>query len=54
MRMPLPEVPENIVLFEETEEGDTITPDSIIGAVLSKLDLKAVNGQTVGLYLWGR
>ena len=47
----LPEVPENIVLFEETEEGDTITPDSIIGAVLSKLDLRAVNGQTVGLYL---
>ena len=47
----LPEVPENIVLFEETEEGDTITPDSIIGAVLSKLDLRAVNEQTVGLYL---
>nr|WP_295264047.1 Ig-like domain-containing protein [uncultured Blautia sp.] len=44
-------LPDNAVLFEDTDDEGTITPESIIGEVLDKLDLKAVDDQTLGLYI---
>lgn len=44
-------LPDNVVLFEDTDDEETITPESIIGEVLDKLELKAVDDQTLGLYI---
>lgn len=43
--------PDNLVLFEETQDEETITADTIIGAVLGKLDLRAIDEKVLGLYL---
>ena len=44
-------VPDNVVLFEENDEEETITPEKIIEAVIEKMELKAVDEQTLGLYI---
>lgn len=43
--------PNNIVLVEETEEESAITTETIIGEVLEKLELRAVDENRLGLYL---
>lgn len=44
-------LPDNVVLFEDTEDEETITAESIIGEVLDKLELKAIDENTLGLYI---
>ncbi len=47
-------IPDNVVLFEEDDEEETITPEKIIEAVIEKMELKAVDDQTLGLYINSR
>lgn len=47
-------IPDNVVLFEENDEEETITPEKIIEAVIEKMELKAVDEQTLGLYINSR
>lgn len=43
--------PNNLVLYEEVDEPETITTDAIIGEVLAKLELRQTRNQALGLYL---
>ena len=43
--------PDNLVLYEETQEAATITADDIIAEVLKKLELRTTKNQALGLYL---
>lgn len=43
-------LPDNIVLVEESDD-DIMDVDAIMGEILDKLDLKAVDDQTLGLYI---
>lgn len=43
-------LPDNIVLVEESDD-DIMDADAIMGEILDKLDLKAVDDQTLGLYI---
>ena len=43
-------LPDNIVLVEEADD-DIMTVDAIMGEILDKLNLKAVDDQTLGLYI---
>jgi len=43
-------LPDNIVLVEESDD-EIMTEDAIMGEILDKLDLKAVDDQTLGLYI---
>lgn len=43
--------PNNLVLYEEVDEPETITTDEIIGEVLAKLELRQTRNQALGLYL---
>lgn len=43
-------LPDNIVLVEESDD-EIMTVDAIMGEILDKLDLKAVDDQTLGLYI---
>lgn len=47
-------IPNNVVLFEENNEEETITAEKIIEAVIEKIELKAVDDQTLGLYIDSR
>lgn len=43
--------PDNIVLFEEDENNQAFTIDTLMAEVLKRLELKAVDEQTLGLYM---
>lgn len=43
-------LPDNIVLVEESDD-EIMDADAIMGEILDKLDLKAVDNQTLGLYI---
>lgn len=43
-------LPDNIVLVEESDD-EIMTVDKIMGEILAKLDLKAIDNQTLGLYI---
>ena len=43
--------PDNLVLYEETEENASITVEDIIAEVIAKLELKSVDGYKLGLYM---
>lgn len=43
-------LPSNVVLVEESDD-EIMTVDAIMGEVLNKLDLRAIDDQTLGLYM---
>lgn len=43
--------PNNLVLYEEVEEGTAVTADDIIAETLAKLELRATKNQALGLYM---
>ena len=43
-------LPDNIVLVEESDD-EIMTVDKIMSEILDKLDLKAIDDQTLGLYI---
>ena len=47
-------VPDNVVLFETDDEEEDITAEKIIESVIEKIELRAVNEQTLGLYIDSR